>query len=1034
MKLQMRKTALSLAVAALVGASGSVYANETASAVKGQIMGPNGSPAAGTTITIMHVPTGSTKVVEVSEGGFFNVKGLRVGGPYQIIVDSDRFEDQLLENIYLSLGSDYPVNVTLKNKSDIEQIVVTGRPMSVNSGDTGPAVHFSLDDLQNRPAVNRDLKDIIRADSRIYIDESRSGAIQCAGGNPRFNSLTVDGVRMNDNFGLNSNGYPTERMPFSFDSIAQVAVELAPFDVQYGGFTSCNINAVTKSGSNEIHGGVFFDYTSDALSGDEIEGGKQPIGSYSEKRYGFNVGVPLIKDTLFLFTSYEKLEGAQVFEYSPFANGKVTQAEIDEIVTIAKNVYNYDAGSMVPSLPVDDEKLLVKLDWNINDLHRATFVYNWNDGFSLSSSDNGSTRLSLSNHFYERGAELKSYVATLYSDWTADFSTELRVGYSELDNRQISLDRDSGFGEFQIRTANGVDVYLGPDDSRHANKLKYDNLALKLAGTYYLDEHELTFGYEREELDVFNMFIQHVEGEYRFSNIDAFRNGVARVYYGNAKSQTPEDAAGEFKYALNTLYIQDKFDLLDLDMTITAGLRYDWYTSNDLPVHNDKFETRYGFSNAQNLDGISLLQPRLGVNWVYNDQLELRGGIGLYSGGNPNVWVSNSYSNDGTRNLQFNQRNMQLLGEGKVAFVDNGAPGFAIPQALYDKVSNGTGDSSVDAIDPNFKMPSEWKVSLGATYVTEHDYIFTADYLYTDKRDSATIYNLTLNQKGTAPDGRPIYADAIHPGNSDLMLTNVKGEDGYSHIWSLGMNKTFENGVNLALSYAYTIAKDVHPMTSSVSFSNFHGIATDDPLAPSLATSNYEIPHRFTMSLSYTTQLIEGQDTTFSLFGQASQTNPYTYVFEDTHMFGYVDNPRDLLYVPLVDDPRVTYAEGENGFDKQAFDTWVEKEGLTRGQIMSRNSRDGAWWKTFDLRVEQNFGGFAEGHKGSAFFVLKNVGNFLNSDWGVLYKGDPIQNAVKASINEQGQYVFEKFNNPSGTDFEVRPSLWEVRLGVKYDF
>lgn len=1024
MKIQLRKTALSLAIAACVGASGAAFANETASSVKGQITGPNGNPASGTQITIIHIPSGSTKTTTVNDQGNFSTKGLRVGGPYKIIVDSDTYEDAQLDGIYLTLGQTYPVSVALRSQQ-MEQIVVSGAPISAQSGSTGPASHFTLEDLENKPAINRDLKDVIRADPRIYIDETNAGAINCGGGNPRFNSLTVDGVRMNDNFGLNSSGYPTERMPFSFDSIAQVAVELAPFDVQYGGFTSCNINAVTKSGTNEIKGGFFYDYTNDAMSGDSIKGEKQELGDYTEKRYGFNVGLPLIEDKLFLFTSYEKLEGAQIFDYAPFANGRIDQATVDRITQISKDVYNYDPGTMVPSLPVEDEKLLIKLDWNISDQHRASFVYNYNDGYSLAQSDSGSSRLSLSNHFYERGAELQSYVTSFYSDWTDDFSTEVRVGYSKLDNRQNSLDAASGFGEFRIDTGD-VDVYLGPDDSRQANKLKYDNLSLKLAGTYYLEDHELSFGYEREELDVFNLFVQHNEGEYRFSNMDDFENGIARVYYGNAASHNPDDAAGEFKYALNTLYFQDKFDLIDYDISIVAGLRYDFYTSDDVPTHNQNFEDRYGYSNSQNLDGVDLLQPRLGINWIYSDQLEFRGGIGLYSGGNPNVWISNSYSNDGVRNIQVNQRGMQILGDNAVAFNGNGQPGFDIPQDLYDKVGQGGADADVNVTDPNFEIPSEWKFSLGGTYITENDYVFNVDYLYTDKQDSAIVKNLAYEQTGVAPDGRPVYQ-----GGSDFLLTNVKGDDAYSQILSLAMNKSFDNGVDLALSYAYTIAKDVHPMTSSVAFSNYHGVAVSDSENPGLATSNYEIPHRFTMSVSYNHEIFDGYETKFNLFGQAQQTNPYSYAFDSrSGGLGYNDNSRQLLYVPTLDDSQVVYGDD---FDQAAFNEWVESEGLTRGKINNRNSIDGDWWVTLDFKVEQEFMGFGEGQKGSAYFVIKNIGNMLNDDWGVLETGSPLQSAVSANI-VNGQYVFNEFKDPSGTSVESRPSLWEMRIGVKYTF
>ncbi|MDX1353047.1 MAG: carboxypeptidase regulatory-like domain-containing protein, partial [Thiomicrorhabdus sp.] len=286
MKIQLRKTALSLAIAACVGVSGAALANETTSAIKGQIKGPNGNPAAGTKITIVHLPSGSTKETETNDAGYFTAKGLRVGGPYRVVVDSDVFADQTFNNINLQVGADYPVNVTLERQTDVEQIVVTGRPISRMSGGTGPAATFTLEDLENQPAINRDLRDIVRIDPRVTIDDSR-GSINCGGGNPRFNSLTLDGVRMNDNFGLSSNGYPTIRAPFSFDSIEQVAVELAPFDVQYGGFTSCNINAVTKSGGNEVHGGMFFDYTNDSMKGDKIEGREVDPGNYTEKRYGF---------------------------------------------------------------------------------------------------------------------------------------------------------------------------------------------------------------------------------------------------------------------------------------------------------------------------------------------------------------------------------------------------------------------------------------------------------------------------------------------------------------------------------------------------------------------------------------------------------------------------------------------------------------------------------------------------------------------------------------------------------------------------
>ncbi|MBG9995266.1 TonB-dependent receptor [Pseudoalteromonas sp. NZS127_1] len=1037
MKTQLRKTALSLAIAACVGVSGAAMANETTSAIKGHITGPNGNPAAGTKVTILHVPSGSVKTTEVNDAGYFTAKGLRVGGPYKVVVDSDVYADQEFNNIILNIGNDYPVNVSLESQSSMEQIVVTGAPISSMSGGTGPASTFTLTDLENQPAINRDLKDIIRVDPRVAIDDSR-GTINCGGGNPRFNSLTLDGVRMNDNFGLSSNGYPTIRAPFSFDSIEQVAVELAPFDVQYGGFTSCNINAVTKSGGNELHGGVFFDYTNDSMKGDKIEGEDVDNGSYSEKRYGFNVGLPLIKDSLFLYTSYEKLEGVAQFNYDPLGSS-VSASDLARIQQISQDVYGYNAGTTPSSSPVDDEKILIKLDWNINDSHRANLIYNYNDGFTLSQSDTGSTRLSLDSHFYEQGAEFTSIIGSVYSDWSDDFSTEIRLGKSELDARVESLDAASSFGEFQIETSDGGTVYLGPDDSRQSNDLDYDTTTFKLAGTYYLDQHTITAGFEYEELEVFNQFVQHTQGEWRFDDIEKFESGqAARIYYNNAAgTNNPADAAASFSYSQSTFYVQDEYSFSDIDASLTFGLRYDSYSSDDKPTLNQNFTDRYGYSNQGTFDGIDLFQPRIGFEWYATDALEIRAGLGLFSGGNPNVWLSNSYSNDGITNIGLQIRDVDLFNTPNV---NGGGPGFDVPQSMFDEiaaVTPGSGDSSVNAVDPDFEIPSEWKYSVGATYTTEDEYVIALDFLYSKKRDAAILKDIALQSSDeTSFDGRPLL-ESIEGRDGDLLLTNVNGDNGDTSIISAAVSKAFDNGIKVQLSYAYTDADDVNPMTSSTSSSNYGNLATSNALNPGIASSDYEIPHRFTLNLAYTHEFFDGYNTRFNLFGEAYKGLPYSFTFNGSdEAFGDANSnrSRQLLYVPLVNDPNVVYDMSAD--DINEFNDFIASEGLKRGEISGRNAQNSDWFVKFNFKLTQEVPGFMDGHKGEAFFVIDNLTNMLNDDWGVLKKG-PFVGArmISTDIDDQGRYVYSNFNaNNASTTTQRDASLWEMRVGVRYTF
>lgn len=1039
---------LSAAIVSTLGAMPSALAQETTAAIRGTVTGSDGRPVESARITVVHTPSNSRSEILSNAAGRFNLSGLRVGGPYLVSVQSDQGR-RVVDNLYLDLGDSLPLALSL-GAGDLEEISVVASRGQTAALAVGPSTVFNLDDLDSAPTVNRDIRDLIRMDPRVHLDASNVNAVHCGGSSPRFNSLTVDGVRMNDNFGLNNTGYPTERMPFSYDAIDQVSVELAPFDVQYGGFSACNINAVTKSGTNQWHGSVFYDYANDDLRGDKLEGERLQLDPLSEKRYAVTLGGPILEDKLFFFTAYERLDGAASFDRGPADSSAPTKvqgvsgAQLDEIARIARDVYGYEPGGFPSSLKEDDEKLLVKLDWNISDTQRATFTYNYNDGYSIAQGAGGSSNLEFSNHFYERGAKLNAYVGQLFSNWSDIFSTELKIGYSELDNRQLPLGGTS-FGQVQIRTENDHDndgnastatVYMGADRSRHANKLSYENLSLKLAGNLQLGEHRLMAGYERESFDVFNMFLQDASGTYVFDSIEDFAAGTpSRVDYRSAVgSNDPKDAAAEFGYNIDTFYIQDEYTFASLDLRVVGGLRYDHYSSGDRPVENPDIVEAYGFSNRHNLDGMDLVQPRFGFNWGLSDAMEVHGGIGLYSGGNPNVWVSNNYSNDGVTAIFARDTSGESLFERDLS--GTGRPIYDIPQSLHDAVAAGNGTpGGVNLLDPDFKMPSVWKYALGTSYHFENDYLLSADLLYSDNKNSAIIRDISRERVGTAIDGRPIYASA-NGRSEDFMLTNVRGDSGSSTVLSLGLSKSFDFGLNASFGYAYTDAKDVSPMTSSVAFSNYRYVAVADPENPGTATSNYAVPHRFTLKLDYTANFFSDYSTRFTLFGSANEGLPYTYTFADGSMFGdsVGFTGHNLLYVPSgVDDPNVIFADG---FDTDAFFAFVDSEGLKRGRIAKRNELNSRWWTRFDLRVDQELPGFRSEDRASAYFVVENLGNLLNNDWGVLKQGGfpNYQPAVSASMDDDGRYVFERFQAPNGQSRVANPSLWQARLGIRYQF
>jgi hypothetical protein len=1043
-------------------------AQETTSSIRVSVSA-NGTPLAGASVTVTDTRTGTSSTRITSDSGVINALNLRIGGPYEIVTDADGYPKQTVTEISLNLGETFSLPVMFSSEGSMEEVIVTAAMSQTENVALGPATVFGLRDLEDLPSANRDIKDILRADPRVFVDESDSGAINCAGANSRFNSFTLDGARMNDNFGLNRNGWPTTRQPFPFESIQQVAVEMAPFNVAYGSFSACNINAVSKSGANEWHGGAFYDYTNDSMKGNKIEGQKIDNGSFEEKRYGINLSGPIIKDRLFFFVAYEKLEGVTQFARGYAGSGAptevlgVSEAQWNEIIDIATKQYGYTAAGLPRTLPVEDEKISAKIDWNITDNHRAVFSYNWNDGFLLSQPDGDNDELEDANHFYERGAELTVFTGSLFSNWNDNFSTEFRITDSELLNRQLSLG-GTEFGEVTVTTYNNgerANVYLGSDDSRHANVLEHTARNYKLAGSYIAGDHVISGGLERDELEIFNLFVQEAEGEFDFDGrsqcsssnpdgcIDAFRAGTPDdLIYQNAPTQIVEDAAASFGYEINSAYLQDEFTVAGGAVTIAAGLRYDWYTSSDLPVANPFFFDRYGFTNAQNMDGRSLWQPRIGVNWELSQNTQLRGGIGLYGGGNPNVWISNNYNGNGLTQIRLthSERVLDALYPdgwtlGDVPYKGDGSPFYDIPADIIDAFANAELiEGDVNAIDPGFKLPSVWKLAFGVTHTFDagrlgNDYIFNGDIIYSTANDSANITRQDLVLSGTAPDGRPIYSSIRTDDNRDFALTNVEGSDAKSLNISVSIAKYYDSGLDWSLAYDYNDAKDVNPMNRFTASSSYADAATADPQNLERARSYNALKHVATFRIAQEKYWWGDNRTLMSFFAHYQSGRPFAYAFggDADEIFGDGENFRHLLYVPTdVNDPKVVFGDD---FNTAEFFAFADSEGLARGQIVEKYGATAPSWFSFDIKLEQEIPAFAEGHKFSVFMIVKNLCNMLNSDWCVLERSSfNTVNPVDVSLLEDtNQYLFEEYNPIRLTRY-TNQSLYEIRVGLRYDF
>ena len=1054
-----RLSLISGAVILALGLSTSAMADDTSSSIRGNLVSASGNAVTDATITIVHNPSGTKKTLTVNDSGIFSAKGLRVGGPYTVTIDSDVYADKKLEGIYITLGDVFRINETL-DSDDIERISVTGSSNFYDPSNGSSSV-FSGDDLSKSSAFNRDLKDIVRQNPMAVVGND-GVSLSLAGSNPRYNSLAVDGVNLNDDFGLAGNGYPTERSPISFDSIDQISVAIAPFTAKEGGFSGGKISVVTKSGTNDFSGSMFFEQAKDSWAGtpEHPETGEDIETSFEEESWGATLGGPIIKDKLFFFASYETYESPSAVDKGPAGSNvantvsQVSQAEVDRVVGIASSKYGFDAGSWNDSIPLEDEKYSLKLDWNINDDHRASFTYS--HAFSNSAGNQGGGRsddLYLSSHWYNRSNEFDTYVAQLFSYWTEDFSTEVKVSYKDSVNGQVPLG-GLNFGEVKIDTVNGGEIMLGADDSRHANELTNETLQVRVSGEYLYEEHAISFGWEYEDVEVLNIFMQHYLGSWYFDSIDDFEAGQADWFeYQNNPSLNRNDAAATFSLGNHSFYIEDSWDVND-SLNVTYGLRYEMTTNEDKPNLNQGFVDRYGFENNENLDGVNVLLPRVGFTWTATDDLTISGGAGLFSGGRPNVFISNAFTNDGSRIALYRSFGDQVAAG---TFLQNADP-TGIPQHAQDVISNtvlGGPNSNIDLIDPNFDIPTTWQYSLAADYIADlsefglgDDWRISAEVLYKDSvkdmiwSDLSRKPDASKGNNGYTVEGRPIYTFAEDGRDArDVMLTNTSG--GNSLIETFSLAKSWDTGFKANFSYTHSSIRNRIDATGTSTNTAYNFNPVIDPENPNIGTSAYEVKHRLTLNLSYNTEIFEGYNSAVHMFWERKSGRPFSYLLGYNNRSGLSGNldltTANLPYIPTgADDAAVDF---DNGLSYEEIMSELDLAGISsNGGYLDKNGYTAPWTTTMDLRFEQEIPGFMEGHKGIFYFDIKNALAIFDEDAAVIYQlpyGQSSTELLDYSINDAGQYVYESANISEGESpvrFKDRESTWSMKIGVRYTF
>jgi hypothetical protein len=1073
---------------------------------------PEGDPVPGASVTVVHVPTNATSTGTTRANGTVAFRGLPAGGPFTVTVTAVGYNNGTVNGVMTALGEDVNVPVTLTSGViTMDAFIAEADRTDLDPNSTGAGSLLDSDRLSGKPSAQRSLADLASASPlvtlRASIGDREESQITAVGQNNRYNSISIDGARINDQFGLNMTGLASFFNPLSVDTIEQMSVQISPYDTRQAGFTGAAINATTKSGTNKFAGTLYYIYGGDEVFGIQMQGedvidkeilGVKIVPQVERTTQGFTLGGPILKNRLFFFMNYEKFERVS----PPSSPGLLSVTGSDMTAFISRlNQYSTAAGKSIPwgeSLVgstatniTSDEKQLAKLDWNISSNHRASVRYSTTEGdlpqygkyqgfaFSPPNSGiitNGST--ALSTHIFTQKRKEEVWAGQVFSQWTQDFRTELK--YS-----QVTQDQETPLAvvapEVTVFGLGGVNrngqaitnasYVAGTEFSRQGNQINTDSKSYSASGDYNFANWVLSGGVEREENNFYNIFANGSYGSVTFRNLDDFLNDrpnyIDRAVYDPARRP---DIADISDYTSNAAFVQGKWDVAP-GFNVLAGVRYEVYESDSIPPFNQAFFTATGFRNTGTLDGADAISPRLAFNWQVDDErrMQVRGGIGHFSGRAPWVIFSNSFNNPGVGRFNVTQN------AGATGTLAQGA--FGAYLATFDPANPigtatdvATAARQIDWVDDGITLPSVWRGNIALDYrLPNIGSTLSLEVVHTKNDEQLFITNENLLASTRGADGRQRFSGAPTGLATNSRFVNYRDlyrvsnvSVGSSTYFTISLDRPMRNNWSANFSFSHGDAKDAQSFGQTTASGQWQRNAVFNQSVVEENISDFEVKDRVQVSLARRFEFVKSAPTTVSLYYEGRTGDPYSWTYSsDLNGDGQVAN--DLVAVPTgVNDPRFNFTDMPQSMIDSYF-AFLGSSGLSRyaGGYAPKNVFNGPFVSRLDLKFSQIIPIYTpsviEGvikPELELFLDFINFGSFLSEDLFGGYFLEPNQKHFGSEMfrrNRLGQAVygtdgriipqksvatattFSAFS-PDAFVYEEGQSRWRIQVGARLKF
>ena len=1076
-----------LAFAPLAFAQGVVSAGLT-----GAVRDEAGKPVAGVTVTALHVPTGTRYTAVSTDTGRYNFRGMVVGGPYTVSASATGKKPVEINDITTELGQDTDVNISLQPVDVVvmEKYTVGAAADDLDSSAMGAGSVLTREKFLSQPTAQRSFADLARTNSMVTLrnvfGDRQEGMLTALGQNNRFNSIMLDGARINDQFGLNASGLQSFFNPLSLETAEQVSITVSPYDVRQSGFTGAAINVVTRSGTNKFHGSIYGYYTNEEYADADVVGpsaGKRPDDE--RKTWGLTLGGPILKNRLFFFGNYEKFERIQVAAGPTMtpATGDLTSITngLSAIQTAAGTSFDLGTFGGGGSLITDEEKRLYKIDWNITKDHRLAVRYNETVGsfpqFGRFNSLTGNfasffpgltaTRgTSLSSNFYTQTRTEDVWAATLNDQWSSNLKSEFKwskTSYEQLTTTPVTFPEVRIFGVAGVG-ADGSPVVnatgapsgalvFGSEINRHGNVLRTETESYSGHADYFWKNFTFTAGFDREANEFYNLFRSGSYGAFDYASLADFIADRPMIFVRSIYVQGTSPSE-DSDFAITGLFAQAKWEVSSR-LSLTGGLRYDMVESDTRPLLNTRLESTFGLRNDGSVDGTEIISPRVGANLALDEAriTQVRGGFGYFTGRAPWVFISNAFGNTGVG--RFNEMRVGPAAPQLSSYLRNSFDA-ANPIGVAASDNDPNARREITLITDGLKLPAVWRANialerklpfLSSTFTVEAIHSINDKAFFTDNMNIQPLVVTPTSGPAIGLDGRQRFNGiATQAGAASTAFGNVirvrNISEGKSTYVSFGFDRPMKDNWSYNVTYTRGTSDEAQAFGQTTPVEGWSRNAVFNQNKVEVERSDFEIKDRLQVSLARRFEFMKGWRTTASLYYEGHTGNPFSYAYSnDLNNDGISAN--DLVYVPNGDnDPKVDYS-GLTATQRAEMLAFIQSSGLDKyaGRHAPRNAFSQPWINQLDLRISQRIPIYKPAEV-ELFLDFINFGYWLSrKSFGYVELLTNTNNAVfyrrlmgPAAYNSTGQVRPTYTAEPATATIDNIASRWRVQFGATVRF